>query len=50
MSWQTRLAYSYTIRYCIDIEKIATILCGSRPNKRFVQYDENSRNCSALLD
>ena len=32
---QKRLGYSYTIQYCINIEKIATILCESRSNNRF---------------
>ena len=33
MLWQTRLGYSFTIRYCIGIEKIATIFCESRSKK-----------------
>ena len=50
MVWQTRLSYDYTVRYCIDIEKIATILCVSRSNSRFARYFGNSRNCLKLLD
>lgn len=43
VSWQKRLGFSYTFRYCLHFEKIATILCGSISNKRLAQYDENSR-------
>ena len=40
-----RLGYSYTIQYCIDIEKIAEMLCESRSNNTFGQHSGNLRNC-----
>ena len=50
MVQQTRLGYSYTIGYCIDIQENCYNTCESKSNNRFTGYIRNSRNCLKLLD